>query len=315
MTERPTLNRGALALSLRVAAQSRAVISSDHITRAGDGQCLVDTGILRPFSNQVECIEIDGEDREIVWDNGSKRHRYFSPASGWVDVPADHFKSYRVDFNALLALVRRWLGMSAHTCPASLVPELFWDLGETWIGRRRIAVLFLRRSGLAETLSRARSALLRYPRRGSSLILTDRRPSEHGPDLPGDPILVSLLDLFPPDMDVLGGIDADSLTAFIGAAPKPRREWRPVECSEDGGYLRIYDRRFRFSGVTHKRIIRLLYEAWKRGEHQQRTVSVFEEAESRSRTMSQAFSGCKEEWKEAIGYGGGSCWLKVGDHQ
>jgi hypothetical protein len=29
--------------------------------------------------------------------------------------------------------------------------------------------------------------------------------------------------------------------------------------------------------------------------------------------MSQAFSGCKEDWKEAIGYGDGFCWLKIED--
>jgi hypothetical protein len=42
-----------------------------------------------------------------------------------------------------------------------------------------------------------------------------------------------------------------------------------------------------------------------------RTASVLEEAESRSRAMSQAFSGCKEDWKGAIAYGGGYCWLIV----
>ncbi|MGD8914017.1 MAG: hypothetical protein PVJ68_14925 [Candidatus Thiodiazotropha sp.] len=46
-----------------------------------------------------------------------------------------------------------------------------------------------------------------------------------------------------------------------------------------------------------------------------RTASVLEEAESRSRTMSQAFSGCKEDWKEVVGYGDGFCLLKIEDRR
>lgn len=315
MADQPALSSSALALLLRVTAHPRAVIGSDHIEQEYDGRELINQGLLRPYANQAGFIEIDGEDRELVWDSVSQTHRYFAPSAGWVELPDGHSKPYRVDFSALLATMRQWLGMTTHTSPAVLVPELLWDLGEAWIGRRRVAVLFLRRAGLTETLSKVRAALLGYPRRGSSLILTDGRPSEHRPDLPGNPVLVSLLDLFPPDIEVLDGIDADSLGAFIGAVPEPRREWTSVECSEDGGYLRIYDNEFHFSGYTHKRIIRVLYEAWEGGNPRQRTATVLEEAESRSKTMSQAFSGCKEDWRSAIGYGDGYSWLKVDDHQ
>lgn len=315
MTEKLALRGSALALLLRVTAHPRAVVDNAQITEGDDGRILVDHKLLSPFTNQAESIEIDGEDRELIWDSSSRTHRYFSPSAGWVDVPEIRSKSYRVDFNILLAMMRQWLGMSTHVTPRVLEPELLWDLGETWISRRRVAVLFLRRAGLPETLTKARAALLSFPRRGSSLILTDKRPSEYGPDLPGNPVLVSLLDIFPPDIDVLDGVDTDSLASLIGVSPETVREWTPVECSEDGGRLRIHDQRYHFSGLTHKRIIRLLYEAWERGEARLRTSYVLGEAESRSRAISQAFSGCKEDWKAAIGYGDGDCWLKVEDHQ
>lgn len=315
MKEVTSISRDAFNLLLRVIAQPRAVIDNAQITERDDGPILVDHKLLSPFTNQAESIEIDGEDRELIWDSSSQTYRYFSPSVGWVDVPDICTKSYRVNFNIFLAMVLQWLGMSAHVTPRALVPELCWDLGEIWISRRRVSVLFLRRAGLSETLTKARTALLSFPRRGSSLILTDKRPSEYGPDLPGNPVLVSLLDIFPPDMDVLDGIDADSLASLIGVAPNTVRGWTPVECSEDGARLRIHDQRYHFSGLTHKRIIRLLYEAWERGDSRLRTSYVLSEAESRSRTISQAFSGCKEDWKAAIGYGDGDCWLKVEDHQ
>jgi len=315
MTEKPALKGSALALLLRVTAHPRAVIDNAQITEGDDGQILVDHKLLSPFTNQAESIEIDGEDRELIWDSSSRTHRYFSPSAGWVDIPEMRSKSYRVDFNIFLAMMRQWLGMSTHVTPRVLVPELLWDLGEIWISRRRVAVLFLRRAGLPETITKARGALLSFPRRGSSLILTDGRPSENGPDLPGNPVLVSLLDIFPPGMDVLDSVDADSLSSLIGASPETAREWTLVDCSEDGGHLRIHDQRYHFNGLTHKRIIRLLYETWERGDSRLRTSYVLGEAESRSRTISQAFSGCKEDWKAAIGYGDGDCWLKVEDHQ
>ena len=315
MTEKLALNGSALALLLRVVTHPRAVIDNALVAEGEDGWILVDRKLLSPFTNQAESIEIDGEDRELIWDSSSRTHRYFSPSAGWVDVPEMRSKSYRVDFNIFMAMMRQWLGISTHVTPRVLVPELFWDLGERWISRRRVAVLFLRRAGLPGTISKARTALLSFPRRGSSLIITDKRPSEYGPDLPGNPVLVSLLDIFPPDMDVLDGVDADSLASLIGAAPETSREWTPVECSEDGSRLRIHDQRYHFSGLTHKRIIRLLYEGWERGEPRLRTSYVLGEAESRSRAISQAFSGCKEDWKAAIGYGDGDCWLKVEDHQ
>jgi len=315
MREKPALKGSALALLLRVTAHPRAVIDNAQITEGDDGQILVDHKLLSPFTNQAESIEIDGEDRELIWDSSSRTHRYFSPSAGWVDIPEMRSKSYRVDFNIFLAMMRQWLGMSTHVTPRVLVPELLWDLGEIWISRRRVAVLFLRRAGLPETITKARGALLSFPRRGSSLILTDGRPSENGPDLPGNPVLVSLLDIFPPGMDVLDSVDADSLSSLIGASPETAREWTLVDCSEDGGHLRIHDQRYHFNGLTHKRIIRLLYETWERGDSRLRTSYVLGEAESRSRTISQAFSGCKEDWKAAIGYGDGDCWLKVEDHQ
>jgi hypothetical protein len=311
MAEPPTLCREELALLLRVTAHPRAVIGSEYVIQSENGFGLIEKGLLKPYANGSEFIEVDGEDRELVWDSTSRTYRYFTPAAGWVVVPSDRLKSYRVDFDALLAVVSRWYKLSARSGPTILVRDLLWDLGETWISKRRVSVLFLRRARLPETLSKVREAMQGYPRRSSSLILTDGRPSGYGPDIPGNPMFMALLDFFPPEKVNLNSIDTDSLAIFDFGVREPKRKWSPVECDEDGGYLRLHDREFRFSGLTHRRIIRILYEAWKRGEPRMRTASVLEEAESRSRAMSQAFGGCREAWKDVIGYGDGFCWFKV----
>ena len=307
--DHPRLTRPALTLLLRTIGHPKAMLNADLVDDLPEIGELLSNRWLVPSGNRAGYVEVDGRDYELEWDSERKAYRYFSPATGWVTVPPDQLKSCKVHFEQLLSAIRQWLDMPERTPPETLLPELLWELGETWIGRRRMAVLFLRRAGLPETLSRVRTALLEYPRRGSCLILTDTNPSQHGPALPGDPILLPLPDLFSPNRDVLDRVDMETLATFVGMPAQSTKEWAPVECSKDGGYLRIHDREYRFSGHTHKRIIRILYEAWERGEPRQRTASVLEEAESRSRTISQAFSGCKEDWRSAIGYGGGYCWL------
>lgn len=307
------LTRSALTLLLRAAGHPKALLNAalaEDFPEIGE---LLDNRWLVPSGNRTGYVEVDGRDYELEWDSERKAYRYFSPATGWVTVPPDRLKSCKVHFEQLMSAIRRWLEMPERNPPESLLPELLWELGETWIGRRRMAVLFLRRAGLPETLSKVRTALLEYPRRGSCLILTDTNPSRHGPALPGAPILLPLPDLFSPNRDVLDKVDMETLAAFVGMPAQSTKEWTPVECSEDGGYLRIHDREYRFTGHMHKRIVRILYEAWERGEPRLRTAKVLVEVEAGStvRTMSHVFSGCKEDWISAIGYGGGYCWLMV----
>jgi hypothetical protein len=40
-----------------------------------------------------------------------------------------------------------------------------------------------------------------------------------------------------------------------------------------------------------------------------RTAAVLENAESKASALSQAFSGCKVNWKNVVGYEKGNCWL------
>ena len=313
MANSSTFNRSALALLLRIVAHPQASISGAHIDKVNVGRELVENGLLIPDSNQARSIEIDGEDRELVWDSDSQTNQYFSTTSGWVTVPDEQLKSYTVDFSRLGEQIRRWMDMPSRIAPMELLPAHCWDLGDTWIHRRKVALLFIRRAVQPETLSRLREALIQFPRRKSCLILTDAAPSEFGPELPGTPLLVPLLDLFSPSELQIKRIDPELLAEVAGVGAAVKTDWSPVYCSEDGGHLRIRDRDFHFGGLIHKQIIRLLYDAWESGSPRLRTAAILEEVEAGKsvRTMSHAFSGCKGDWKSVIGYGEGYCWLLV----
>ena len=302
-----------MVLLLRVVAHPRAMISGSHIDQADGGLELIEKGLITPNSNQARSIEIEGEDRELVWDSDSRSYRYFSTAAGWVTMSDEQLRSYTVDFSRLAAQIRHWVDIPVRAEPMELLPGHCWDLGDIWIRRRKVALLFLRRAVQPETLTRLREALIRFPRRKSCLILMDAAPSRHGPELPGAPLLVPLLDLFSTSELQIKRIDPELLAEVAGVSAAVKTDWSPVYCSEDGGHLRIHDRNFYFEGFIHKQIIRLLYDAWESGSPRLRTAAILEEVEAGKsvRTMSHAFSGYKGDWKSVIGYGEGYCWLLV----
>jgi hypothetical protein len=85
----------------------------------------------------------------------------------------------------------------------------------------------------------------------------------------------------------------------------------PIDCSDDGGWITVRGREYLFSGLLQKTVIRRLYEALQDGSPRIGMQALLEEIESRSRHISQVFSGADPRWREIVGYGKGHVWLKV----
>jgi hypothetical protein len=85
----------------------------------------------------------------------------------------------------------------------------------------------------------------------------------------------------------------------------------PVDCSDDGSWIRVGDQEYLFSGLLQKTAIRRLYEALQEGSPRLAMQTLLEEIESRSRHISQVFSGADPKWRDIIGYGKGHVWLKL----
>jgi hypothetical protein len=84
-----------------------------------------------------------------------------------------------------------------------------------------------------------------------------------------------------------------------------------IECSDDGSWIRVCSREYLFSGLLQKTAVRRLYEALQDGSPKLPMQALLEEIESRSRHISQVFSGADPRWRDVIGYGKGHVWLKV----
>jgi hypothetical protein len=85
----------------------------------------------------------------------------------------------------------------------------------------------------------------------------------------------------------------------------------PIDCSDDGSWIRVGNQEYLFSGLLQKTAIRRLFEALQEGSPRLAMQTLLEEIESRSRHISQVFSGADPKWRDIIGYGKGHVWLKV----
>jgi hypothetical protein len=85
----------------------------------------------------------------------------------------------------------------------------------------------------------------------------------------------------------------------------------PIDCSDDGSWIRVGGREYQFSGLLQKMVVRRLYEAWKSGTPRLNMQSLIEDIDSRSRHISQIFGNGNPYWREIIAYRRGYVWLKT----
>ena len=311
MSATGALSRGALVLLLRITGTPKQEVDAEDLSINADFKELINARMIHPLQNSATSLNVDDQDCELLPCPSGSGFRYFSSGAGWVNVPTTSIGRYQVSSNRFLQFVQQWLDISSHQPVTELAGDILWDLGDIWLGKSRVAVLFCRRAYLAQTISTVKLAFGSFARRRSAVILTDRAISQNGPPIPGEPLCIAIHDLLLPDQQCVSTIDKDLLAELLGYGRSHQANRPPTWCSEDGGELVVNGEQYIFTGLTHKRIIRQLFEAWESGQEKLRTAAVLENAESKASAFSQAFSGCKTEWKNVVGYGNGNCWLKT----
>ena len=86
----------------------------------------------------------------------------------------------------------------------------------------------------------------------------------------------------------------------------------PIECGENGSWLKVGGKEYVFSGSRQCRLIACLYKSLIEGKAKmptKRTLAGVGFSENIN-TIPKAFSKSKKPWEEVIGYGDGFCWLK-----
>lgn len=305
----PKISRSALALLFNLLSTPKMVLCAEQCNSRQEYQDLLAARLLTPICSNPSSVCIDGVERDIVSNATGPRLGYFSAGAGWVNVPVELLQRYRIDPFRVLSAVRHWLEISDRSPISTLQHDAIWDLGETWVGKRKLAILFMRRAHLPQSMQQLRQSLQVFPRRKSAMVLTDTPANRFGPHLPGELLCIEFMDLVPQGEVTVSAIDKEIIGELIGLGIPKRKQSGPVSCSQDGGELVVNGVIYRFKGLIHRSIVRQLYEAWDRGEPRVRKEMLLETAESKSNTISQAFSGCKTQWRKVIDYGEGCSWL------
>ena len=313
------LSQVAVDLLVVIAETPDLVISGIALSdyHADAGAELISAGALQPDGFEpVAVSQADHDDTmvSVVWDGEKRRHGYFSPAVGMVDVDDRALCRFRLQPSWLLGWLAGELGFSGVTRPVEIVPDRLWDLGDVWLGdrksaQRRTAIYFGRRIGEPGAMLSARSALQSRAGRPPGIILLSS-PFVVAEDVAatGMPTLMPLAKC------AKAGAAAFSLDlAIIRTAAhgmKFIRPHSPVQVDAEFRTVRVGDREFRFRGDKQRQVVEYLHHAWDRGERRVGVALMFSDLQFSGTTRLRDLFKGNPDWKKLIGYENGACWLR-----
>ncbi len=263
-------------------------------------------GPLSPTA--VDSSSHDDRPVDLVWDSEARGYRWFSPTSGWVRANEEDVKVHILDLDWLIGVLGEGVGIKRRFAPHCLVDGHLWDLGEAWIGKRKIAVLFGRRLGHAENLNRVCGALTHRVGRPPGVLLTSNAAVSPHTDIPGRHRVIPLHNCF--DMGTKKfGLDLDVIAGIVGGGQSLHPD-QPIQPSPDFRFIRVGDRTFKFGGDKQRQVIKYLYTRWRDGEERVSSATMLEELEfSHGMRVRDLFKD-HPDWNDLIVYEGGACWLR-----
>lgn len=279
-------------------------------------EALVAAGLFSP-GLKLETIHVqlscDSTTAMVEIDFEGNGYCYLHPEDGYVPLSPERLRSWNLNLPRLAGLIAHLLGMPASFRPVPLVEGLLWDLGRPRLGRKTIPVLFAVRLGEIAVREQIRREL--GLRRGapSALVLTSGWSIASDVTLPTVSRIVPVVDVLDKQVSVTKTSPGMLDLVRLGALADPRPLYAeavggPVQCGPDGAWLRIGSRHYTF---TRKQpaIIRLLYEAWERGDEWVSETWVLAQAEYDSKRLHDAFK-THPQWREVIEVEGGLCRLR-----
>ncbi len=281
--------------------------------KAGDETpALMAAGLLVPGPNldSIKAWPGDDEYRPILEaDEVNRTVTCFHPDVGFVTVSDECLRTWRLDPNKLVELIGRQLGLPASFRPTALASGLLWSLGAPRLGRNNVPVLFARTLGNEDARLRIRSELELLAGSKPSVLLTPALRVPADLTLPMVSKVVPMVEVLDRTSDI-ARLDTARLAAIAGLSrPIAARPELPVECEEDGHWIRIHHKTHHFGGKQAD-VIRRLYDAWANGEDWLREQEVLESIESKCAKFKELFKG-NSNWSEVVEVQRGNCRLRV----
>ncbi|MFO0991608.1 MAG: hypothetical protein U1E67_06725 [Hyphomicrobiales bacterium] len=260
-----------MELLLSVIETPEAVITgsvlADYYSAASSA--LMDAGLLKAGDHELVAVSGTAHDDAPVTVSRSpdgSQLGYFSPTAGWVAVPEEQMRRFRVDYPAVISRLMLQAELSSRHGPVALVPDLLWEIGDVRLGRRAqlVSIWFGRRLHDPSVWRQVGNAAKSRPASRLRILLTST-PAHRVPEdsLPGN-LVVGVRDVI--DFNAGLCIHPDILAARLDGSRLPNVD-AAVDLSPDArtltinGTIVIY-----FKSDIHIAIIRKLVAGHKDGK-------------------------------------------------
>jgi hypothetical protein len=310
----PQLSTRAIDLVIHLCEQRRAEIAGHalrmHFGSVGD-ELIAAGALVEMAPSETVFMPIDLDDPAVAfeWEPDFHAHAAFHQADGWVHADEHSRRRYRLEFAWLLSTIAQQFGIPATTRPAPLVPDLLWDLGDAWFGRRRATVLFGRRLGQSDGQDLVCDGLTRRIGRPPGILLTSTRRTSRHLTVPGQHRVLHLTDCMRGDVPGFA-IDTD-ITSGVLSGLRPQRSAQLIDPSPDFRIVRAFGQTFTFKGDKQRTIIEHMYGRWLDGEDRVSTAEMIAELDLPERTRVRDNFKKHPAWDVLLTEKQGSCWFLV----
>lgn len=262
--------RHLLQTLLAIADQDKMEFSPEHFSglNALERSCLQSMDILAE-GRSYDSLWVETAngliEAPVVVDPITNEITLYHPEEGPMLISSEDVRRQKIDPDRFAKWVQyALLNMPATRNPEELVPGYAWDLGTPRLGKKTGINIVLARHLNEQKIRERISIELSLKQFNTIVILTTtaKIPSDLG--IQKSRVIVPFFDVISRANDE-PGLDLERIGMFADrGSTNTLAVRRPVECTEDGRYLRIYEREYWFNG-NKKVIIRMLYESWENG--------------------------------------------------
>lgn len=305
-------HKGAVDLLLQILESRNARISGAIIraNSSGAADVLFASDLLTKVgqTNLVAGIDdYEDEPTRVEWSPERESHGYYGSNGKWVSVSADEIALYGVRMPAFLAQMLVKCEQITPHAKAPLIADILWDLGTVKLEARGkpVSLLFARRLFDDGHRGNVQQIAAKRPPAETRVIITtsngceDRAIAGH--------ITMSLRDV----AENASGFVLDPAAVARRLKLVPSSTLKPISHSADYGTIHIGDETYKFRGVQHRAILKILVDAYNDNDPIRLTAAVLEEVEAGDKVsnLARAFSGNKD-WHKFIKEEAGQCWIE-----
>lgn len=305
-------HKGAVDLLLKI-LETKSARMAGSIMMACYGEAtatLMGSGLLLKVG-QAESVasmdDFEDEPTRVEWSAEQGSFGYYASNGRWVVTPAEELAIYGVAMPTFLTQLLVRCERISEGAKEPLVPDAVWDLGTVRLhGRGKpVSAWFARRLSDGRHRSALEALVTRRPPADLRVIIT---PTADCPDLHAlGHVIVSMRDV----LEAPDGVIVDPAILAKRLQLVPLSVMKPLRHSANYGLIYVTEKPLEFSGDLHRRILKILVDAYNRNDPVCRTAVVLEEAGAKgeNKYLYRVFNK-NEDWRKFIKEKKGNCWIE-----